>query len=55
MHSEEYIEGYIDGFLDSAEGFNGEYGSIDDLSWNYPSEKDIIKLTKKLREILEGD
>jgi len=52
--NEEYIKGFIEGFMITYEGFNGEYGSLNDFNWNGLNKEEAETLKIKLREHLEN-
>ena len=52
--NEEHIKGFIEGFMITYEGFNGEYGSLNDFNWNGLNKEEAETLKIKLREHLEN-
>ena len=52
--NEEYIEGFIEGFMSTFEGYNGEYGGLGNYDWNVPNKEEKEELKIKLKEYLEN-
>ena len=44
-----WIDGFVEGFMSSGEGQNGEYGSFDDCSWNCPKDNELKQIKEKIR------
>lgn len=53
ISEEDYIDGYIAGFMSTREGQNGEFGNFDDISWNTPDDSERKILKEKLRKVAE--